>query len=735
MTAAQGGAVPPIDDNPFPFRLAAEKQDLGEPVVTVETPQITEARRLLDAYLGPDGGQGMAVAVCGQNGTGKTHLLFELLRTVRERPDGSQWIYVEGQGGEFADLYKHNFLDQFDRTEILRWIREHYARIVADWLDGTGFPADIRDRLRAGDIDPQRFVAQFNLEESTFLAALNESLSEVTANDQYGTALMLLLRSDMSAAVWDWLRGEHPSPLLAERGIDTPIDSDADALEAMGVLTLLCRGVDRRPLVLAVDQIEKVLPSASRPDDTTVAALYELMDLMVRRGVFLVLSGQPPLLTALGTQGREHHLTSVIETGGLTPAEVREYVGRCVERTRYGTGSSPFSPDICDYIARVAEGSIRRVVEICHECYRESLPTGEITQSMVAAAARGKGRAAQGEVRDAIAAELDELGLRFETGHPVGPADGPRADYWIPSVGAGCALFLTESLLRPEEAAALVERAGRVRAAAPGCRTALIVNDFASKAVRDAVRDHFTEPVLPYRAETFRAEFARLLRTMLDQVEAAEGDLRAVRGTLRRLAAAQDSTRDHVKMIGYELTAMQTSFERQLTELARELRGGEPGEAESPLPDAAERLFGEVLEDLERLGGLEGTLAAAFGEHAPAAEADLLRLQRGDVVRALGVAAVARTVVTAFRDAVRDWGRESGEPPGRERSRRLAALCRNYETVMQYLPIQQLGALTQLADGGPAGREPGLPGRTGTDTYRLLADLGFQVRRALLPVA
>ncbi|MDL4813639.1 hypothetical protein [Actinomadura opuntiae] len=732
MTAAQGGSVPPIDDNPFPFRPAAEKQDLGEPVVTVGTPQIAKALGLLDAHLASGGGQGMAVAVCGQNGTGKTHLLFELLRTVHERVADAHPIYVEGQGGGFLDLYKHSFLPRFDRADILRWIREHYARIVADWLDGTGFPADIRDRLRTGKIDPERFVARFNLEQSTFLAALNESLSEVTDNEQYGTALMLLLRSDMETEVWDWLRGEHPSPLLADRGIDTPIDSEAGALEAMGVLTLLCRGAERRPFVLALDQIEKVLPSASRPKDDTVAALYALMDLMVRQGVFLVLSGQPPLLTALGTQGKEHHLTSVIETGGLTPEQVREYVRRCVETTRYGTGYRPFSPEICDYIARVAEGSIRRVVEICHECYRDSLESGQVTQAMVVEAARGKARPRQAEVREAIAAELGEQDLRFETAHPVGRADGPRADYWIPSVGTGCALFLTESLLRPEEAAGLVERADRVRAAAPGCRTALIVNDFASRAARDAVRDHFTEPVLPYRAETFRAEFARLLRTMLDQVEAAEGDLRAVRGTLRRLAAAQDSTRDHVKMIGYELTAMQTSVERQLAELARELRGGEPAEARSPLPDAAERLFGEVLEDLERLGGLEGTLAAAFGEHAPAAEADLLRLQRGDVVRALGVAAVARTVVTAFRDAVRDWGREAGEPPGGERSRRLAALCRNYETVMQYLPIQQLSALTQLA-AGPSGREAGLPGRTGTDTYRLLADLGFQVRRALLP--
>jgi hypothetical protein len=671
------------------------------------------------------------VAVSGQNGTGKTHLLFDLLRIVRERGDRPPSVYVEAQGGGFIDLYKNNFLSQFPRADILQRIREHYARIVADSLRDTGFPADILERLRDARIDPQRFVGQFNLAESTFLEALHRSLADVTENEQYGTALMLLLHSDMSDSVWEWLRGEQPSPLLAERGITTPIATDADALEAMGVLTLLHRGGARR-LVLAIDQLEKVLPSASRPEDATVTALYKLMALMAREGVLLVLSGQPPLLSALGAHAREHYLTEVIETGGLDPAQVRRYIEQCVQNA----GRDPFTPEICDYIARLADGSIRRVVEICHECYRDSYETGEVTHTMALRAARGVVRPDQAEVRNAIAEELRNQGLSAHTDHPVDDDDGPRAPYWIPVGRKGCALFLTESLVLPDDAAGLIERADAVLGAAEGCRTALIVNDFVSDTVRDAVRGHFTEPVLCYRAETFPVEFARLLHGMIDELESAEGDLRVVRSGLNRLAAAQDAAQEnirrHLAMIGYGIGTMQTAWERQFAELAREVRevrGADRDEPASPLPDEVAGLFTEVLDALERLSGLQGALAEAFGEDATGPGPGLLlRLQRADVVQALGVAAVGRTVVTAFRDAVGEWAQGSAGPPGEDRLRRLNALCRTYSTVMRSLPIQQLGTLAQLPPDAATGWTPP-PGPARTDLYDLLVDLEYKVRR------
>lgn len=765
MTAPDegGGAQPPMDDNPFPALAAAEAHDYESPdeVVSVETPALRRARQLLDGYFRRRDDQGVAFLVAGEHGSGKTHLIYDLLRNTLRRPDNdARPIYVDAKKGNFLSLYRQGFLEWFDRDVVVDHVREYYADIIADSLEETGFPADITRRLRTADIDPQRFVSQFNLAESEFLARLNSDLAQVTRNEEFGTALVLMLRDELRGPVWEWLCGKKPSPLLVERGIESHINDEVRALQAMGVLTLLHRRRHRH-LVVAFDQLEKALPSSSPPNPDTVTELQRLIELMVGQGVCLILSGLPELRTAIGRHGREHGLSADLQTDGMSRDEVHAYIRAAIARSRYastgagagagagsGTGAraaepdpglGPFPEPIADHIAYLAGRDARKVVQICHTCYRESLESGRVTTTMVEDAARGPATP-DGAVRDRIEQELLKQGRAFHTNHPVDGVDGPRAPYWIPAADAGCALFVTGSLILAGDAAEINAAADAVRAAAPGAHTAVIVDGFLSDPAREALKGHVTEPALTFTAERFSDDFAWLMNRTTEQLEASvvgDDQLRMVRAGVSRLATAQSSTQNLVEMIAFQVESLRQASERQHAELTRRFQEvGRDAAPDEPLPDGAERMFTEVLTALRDLSGLGTALDEMFSEDRSGVPTGmLLRLQNHGMVRAVGVAAIAESVIVAFRAAVRKWHRRlDGQPTAAQRAD-LNVLCRNYETVLDYLPIQLLGTLTAHA-ADPPSRYPAAGYRAEgaelrkADPHALLTDLGYRVRNA-----
>ncbi|GAA4227588.1 hypothetical protein GCM10022254_15650 [Actinomadura meridiana] len=754
MTApGEGGGAPPMDDNPFPALAAAEAHDYESPdeVVSVETPAIRRARELLDGYFGRRDDKGVAFLVAGEHGSGKTHLIYDLLRSALKRPgNDAKPVYVDAKKGDFLSLYRQGFLERFDRDVMVDRVREYYADIIADSLEETGFPADITRRLRTADIDPQRFVSQLNLAESEFLARLNDDLAQVTRNEEFGTALVLMLRDDLREPVWEWLRGQKPSPLLVERGIQSHINDEVRALQAMGVITLLHRR-RRRHLVLAFDQLEKALPSSSPPNPDTVTELQRLIELMVGQGVCLILSGLPEIRTAVGRHGREHGLSADLQTDGMSRDEVHEYIRAAIARTHYASmppegsprrrqvssGLGPFPEPIADHIAYLAGRNARKVVQICHTCYRESLESGHVTTTMVEDAARGP-VTPDDAVRDRIEQELLKQGRAFHTNHPVDGVDGPRAPYWIPAADAGCALFVTGSLILASDAEDINADADAVRSTAPGSHTAVIVNGFLADPAREALKDHVTEPALTFTAERFSDDFAWLMNRTTEQLEAAvvgDDQLRMVRAGVSRLATAQSSTQNLVEMIAFQVESMRAASERQHAELTRRIQEAGRGAPDEPLPDGAERMFTEVLAALQELSGLDTALDEMFSEERSGVPTGmLLRLQNHGMVRAVGVAAIAESVIVAFRGAVRGWYRGLDGSPSAAQRADLNVLCRNYETVLDYLPIQLLGTLTaQTAD--PQSRYPSTAGYRSAelrkaDPHALLTDLGYRVRNA-----
>ncbi|MGI5231914.1 hypothetical protein [Actinoallomurus sp. CA-142502] len=725
-----------IDDNPFP-RPSADPWALGVDVVSVPTPAIDEAMRLLDAHLAEDGTEGVVLAVSGDYGTGKTHLATQLLRKVRSsHGDDARYAYVGAQEGGFHTLYRGNYLATFNRDDVIRHIREYYAHIVADSLENTGFPPEVTRRLRELEIDPQHFVTQFNLAESTFLQRLNADLAKVTRNEEYGTALMLLLRNDLADQVWEWLRGEEPDPLLRERGITSRIDDEPRALEAMGVLALLYRGRSRH-FVLVFDELEKVLPSSSRPPAETIAAFRALTDLATRQGIFLVLCGLPEFLEAIGQNNAEHAITATISTDdGLSAEQVLDYIDKSMAATRYGPGLGPFSAEIIQFIYLLTGGNARRIIQICQSCYRMSLDTGRVDRLMVRRAAKGKSEVVdERTVRKQIATELQKQAREYHTDHPVGGEDGPRAPYWVPVYDSGCAIFLTDSVLDEADAQRLIANARAVRTTAPRSRTALIVNGFLADPVRRDLEESFSEPPLIFARERFSEDFESLLRRLTGPLEAAEGETAVIRANISRLAAAQTNAQRYLEELALQVESMRDTTERQYAALARDLQDLDPRRRQRPLPEHVEVIFTEVVTELKALTGLDAALGELFGAESPGSVSGvLLRLHSSEAVRTVGVAKLTEALIAAFRTAVEDWyGQLDGATPSARQLERLAVFCRAFDTVLEELPVYQLNTLNDLL-ARPSSRTAVIEQRTRSrrqaDMYVLLSELGHRVRQA-----
>lgn len=726
MSISTVGQMPPHDDNPFPLRAAAEPETFTGDVVTVPTQAIEDADGLLAAYL-IEHDRGDVLAVSGEHGTGKTHLAAHLLRQIRERVGHDcEFAYVEAQEGGFRETYRGNFLLRFNRADMVRRIREYYADIVADSLQGSGFPLAVTERVRSTNIDPQRFVSRFKLAESVFLEELNQRLGDVTHNKEFSTALTLLMRGDLGDLVWEWLRGEEPADALRDHGITTTIDDDAQALEAMNVIALLYRGRSRR-FVLVIDELHKVMPSSSALSPRVVEGVQRLITQAMDQGIFLILSGLPEFVHLFTDQN--YGSTKFLHTDQLDAGQVRTYIEQSMARTRYGPGLGPFTAGIVDRITGYSGGNPRRVITICHACYKMALDTGLVDESMVERAVRGRYETfTQGFVRQRIAEELRHRGIAYHTNHPVAEPDGPRAPYFVP-VETGYAIFVTDSLTHEDGEAARVSRdADAVRDAARGCMTLLVVNGFLSDLVLENLESHFSERPLIFDSENFSNEFQWLLDRVEERLGASNDDLAQIKASIGRLSAAQSNTQYTLETLRTAIETTRKTSAQQYAALVRDLRETGHDASVRPLPAEVEQIFAEVLTALRELIGLDDVLPEVFGGAAAQfAPQMLLRLDNPAIVQAIGVAALAERTILAFRSAARSWYETvTGESPTGEQRGDLNALRRSYETVISELATSRLRTLAEQAQRSTS---PVGVGQVTQNIPARITDLGMEVER------
>lgn len=758
MSDDQGNVLLP-EENPFPPTSVAPVLEFGAATITIETPAIRSAITSLDAYLGTgdeDGGgsrehAGNVISVVGDYGSGKTHMAMYLLWHARHAAERTVYtMYVDAPADTFAALYRERFIPKLDPAEVYARVRAYYAEIVAASFDETGFAADIPRLLRDGKVDPRQVVWQMGMMESRFLQSLRQKLQHVTRNEAFGTALALLLRPDFESAVWEWFHGHPPDKVLQERGITKAIESDSDALEAVGVFAMLY-GSDNHKFVLVIDELEKVLSTPNRPDSAAVLGFKKLLTVASESGAFLILSGLPEFLQSLGTDVVQR-MGLVVRTTPLRTVDVIHYIENRMEQAFGERRLAPFSPDVVDYLTGLAGGNARRIMQLCHRAYQQATGKSAVTEAMIRDAARDQFELlTTDDLRAEIRRVLDTRGWPFAPNYVHGQVGKPRVDYWIPvgDSGAGCAVLLSDSVLYAEDVKSIADRVRAITAESPASRVLLVINGYLKPSLADALNEVLAGEPLVYEAMRFTDDFSAALVGMTRRLETSthEDSLVVIRDRMERLSQMQAHTQDFVEQLAKYLDAMRASSDRQLGTIQRGLEGvtrlaiqGYRGEGQADalerrmvlqLPARVEQLFTHAMNNLAKLDDPNGLLRSVFTAERDSAGASkrrgLLQLLRSaDAFQLVGLAALLHGLVDAFHTEIENWYVQAGQRPGKLTVAdvdNLVSLCRTYDAIYEYLPLFRADDLAQLTAR--------LPGRTDSIEYATRSSRRADIREAL----
>ncbi|MEU4743090.1 hypothetical protein AB0G02_21860 [Actinosynnema sp. NPDC023658] len=712
--------LPPPRKNPFSPMAVARITDFDDDPDAVDVAITTDATRQalahLTSYLDAPparGGRdrtGTVVAVLGDYGTGKTHLAVRLVRHAREvLADPTHALYLDATAESFIELYRR-FMQKLGREGVRAQVSEYYADIVADSLQSSGLTSDMLEWLGSRQLEPQEVVERLGLMESALLRKVQDTLREVTNNDDFGTALTLLLRPGFEHSVWSWLLGGTPDQVLVERGIATPIDTEVAALEAMGVFALLFGGRQRR-FVLAVDELDKIFSADSRPHARTMAAFQTLLQVFAKAGACLVLCGLPDFKSVLPPAVRQRIPYTVVMSG-LSQVEVREFIALAQEQV-FGTPQlAPFTVDTTRYLRDIARGNARNVIRLCHRVFRMAddvsrTPGHEftVTEDMVRQAARDLfGSLSSDDLDGVVRRLLDANGLDYLHRHLIGAAEDSLADFWVtfPDSTGGCAVLITRSLLDNADVGGVMRRISAVREADPDAELILLVNGVVADGVAIQLRELLGREPLVYVDRTFVEDFTALVGATSRRLGGDTDPLSALRLRMDQLTRQQTSIYGFIEHLAEHMDGVRASSDRQLGAIQRQLSalaGGTPGRAEaaasSRLPGEVERLFRDAVDVLEDLTQVDVMFEEAF-DHAPTAtqEAVHRRLRTPEFTQAAAQAVFMQKAVQAFRSAVSQWYQSSEDADAEDR---LEELCGTYDGIVEFLPLFLLEPLFKLA--------------------------------------
>ncbi|MEU6025115.1 AAA family ATPase [Micromonospora sp. NPDC047134] len=684
-------AVDPV--NPFSPTAVARVTDAGAlAATTVVTVAIRDALAHLDNYLRT--GNGGTVAVVGDYGTGKTHLAAELLAHARRGSIGAgQAVYLDAPADTFLSLSRR-FLGRLSR-EAVRALVQGYRAEVTDAAAQRPAGSDTRllaERLRA-------------------------ELAEVTTDPSVGMVLAMLADPATEATAWDWLMGYPPGPALTAAGVTTRSDVESGAVETIGVLALLHARRHER-FVLVLDELDKILSTAGRPGDETMARFARMLGVFASAGALLVIAGLPELLHLLSPQVRQR-IGPIVRMSALTAQDVRDFIRQSQLRAFGQARLSPFTVETTEYLTNLTDGVPRRLIRLCYHLYQRAMQEGTpVTHRMVREAVRVQfDLASRQDVAADVRRVLTQEGWSYQRDHLIGSLRDLPVDFWVPldEQGAGCCVLLTESVLKVEEVDELNRRVVAIRSAVPDSEVILVVvGHLPAEFSADLTETFSAEPIV-HDPQTFAEDLSGSVKASMRRLEQTLG------------ADALTSVRQRVERIQRQQTNAQRSLERlsyQLDEIRGDLRPdtrgpvrrepaatNPPGEngLTSALPGRVARVFVEAVQALDQLAGFERHLRDAFTPSRPEARrsgeaAPLLRsgLRSRDVQRALGTALVLRRLIEAFREGVEQWYTHHRQTPHPADLQRLDRLCETYDGIAEYLPLFQLDLLDDLAlpEGG-----------------------------------
>lgn len=575
---------PTQQKNPFPSAGVARLSFTEADPVNIVTPAIQQAYGYVDNFINRSeeetqikGGLGNVIAIVGEYGTGKTHLALQLLRRFLDSDSELQALYLDAPADTFLALYRERFFPKLSKPDVKLRVGEYYADIVVDELARSQLTSSLATDIQLRKLSVDRVVRDLGLMQSDFYQTLRFKLRAVTEIEQFGTALTLLLRPELEDAVWEWLSGKAPDQVLIERGISKPIDSDQEALEAMGVIALLY-GRQGHNFVVVIDELEKVLSptGSSITEQASILAFKKLLEVFGSTHAFLILSGLPDFLEAL-PEDAQARIGCLIRPGALTEQDTRQYIESIQERACGEARLKPFNSDAIRYLVELADGNARKIVRLSYHAYQSAVAAGtDVTRAMLRNVAREQFELVQTEdVRSEVMRALDAKGWRYTENWRLGDKKPIRCDYWIPITddAAGCVVLISSSILDERSAKMLQTIAGSISELSPvPLKTMLIVNGYLSEHLRESLSNF--DQILAYERRDFAENLVSKLSGLRIQLESAvdENILAVIRERVDELSRQNSTLRSAIGEL-ISVSGDQKFYERAVENGIREVFG------------------------------------------------------------------------------------------------------------------------------------------------------------------
>ncbi|MEV4624487.1 hypothetical protein AB0J74_37990 [Asanoa sp. NPDC049573] len=701
MTTPQAGFA-----NPFPSTANASGQPV-DPEVAVHTPAVTTATALFDAFL-RGGQQGEVLAVIGGAGTGKTYLSGVLRGMADQAEPPVRSFYAQVSATSF-----HGVLGSFvravkrDESTVRAGVRHLFAQVVADALGDSDLGRNIGSQLRAGQLDPVTLVQRMRLDRSAYLETLTARLEQLTDHPGIATALTLLLRPGFDHAVWTWLAGGEPAGVLRDRRITAALDTDADALQAMGALiSVVC--APGRKLLLTFDELERTFRGDLPLTEETTTALRRFLASAVNAGAFVVLSGFMSFLENVPDDVRDR-IGPTIQTSPFQPEDIQQLVSTSRETVSHdAVAPPPFSPQVVEHLADLTAGVPRLIVDLSHRLVRATRPTTPtIDEATIETAAHAYVEERHGAYfAEEVERALTEQGCKVVPNDYVDESPDSHVDFWVSESdsGDGCAILVAENVISTADFNRQRDRILTVKRRRPTSEILVVVKGFLAQGAARVLTDLTGRRPLVAQPGRIGRDLGRTAKAILASLETRD-PVERVSNQLVKLGRDQANMQSYVAQLALSMNEIRTTNERHLAEIIDRLAppspAVEPG-APAQLPPAVEAMLDDALHVLAELLGRVDTLFTDSLHVAPDRARDTRmalrsRLRQRNTSAAAGVVVLLQRLISAFGAELRLWyAQEIPKGQAGRDTRQLDALCQTYSVACEYLPLFQLDELRHV---------------------------------------
>jgi hypothetical protein len=558
--------------NPFPSTAVARLAIGARELLTIETEALKQIKSHVHDYIEREDDYGKTICIVGEYGTGKTHLVLEILNIIEESGDKTLHpFYLDAPSDNFLELYRKRFLPKLSPALVLERLDECYADVVAAELKKNKIYSEISAQIENREINAFDVVKKIGLMESRLQRQFQKRLKHITEDPCFSMALTLFQQPEFEHDIWEWFNGKTPNMALKERGITKTINTDALALETIGILAFLF-GQQGHRFILLIDELEKVFSSTKHfPDETAMLAFKKLFEAIGKTKALLVLSGLPDFYEALPSDARER-ISIVIKPSALTGEDVVAYIRKANKKATNKNILRPFSTDTAKYISTLTGGNARKVVRICYHAFQNALiENKEITRQTIEEIVQEQfGGQLKEDIHFEILQVIERRGWISETEKIFEKnKKQQKADFWIPigEESDGISITLVQDIFSKEDCKQIIDNTTFLREEdEKGIKRAsvLVVGGYLAENLTDGLNDAFHR-VMPYKLRHFRNDLDSVLTGLRVRIEerAKEDDITVIKEKLNQLDRQYRSLRDIIHELPTKenlLTSIQFGF-------------------------------------------------------------------------------------------------------------------------------------------------------------------------------